>query len=145
MPDQPHTSGELAAAMRPALLRLARRLRQMRDSAVDLAPNELSAMAVLLNEGDKLMGELAAAELVQPPSMTRIVNGLEQRGYVLRRPAEGDRRQCVVSLAGPGREALLANRRRRDAWLAERLAQLQPEERDILAKAIPILEKVNRA
>ena len=52
----------------------------MSDESVDLHPNQLSAMAVLLNEGDLLMGELAAHERVQPPSMTRIVNGLEVRG-----------------------------------------------------------------
>ena len=52
-------------------MRLARRLRQMRDDSVDLNPNQLSAMAVLLNSGDQLMGELAEEERVRPPSMTR--------------------------------------------------------------------------
>jgi DNA-binding MarR family transcriptional regulator len=126
-------------------MRLARRLRQMRDDSVDLNSNQLSAMAVLLNNGDLLMGELAAAEKVQPPSMTRIVNGLEARGYVARRPHPDDRRQCLVTLSDEGRKILLANRRRRDEWLAIRIAQLAPAEREVLREAIEILEQVNSA
>jgi DNA-binding MarR family transcriptional regulator len=133
----------LAQALRPSVMRLARRLRQMRDDSVGLNSNQLSAMAVLLNSGDLLMGELAAAEKMQPPSMTRIVNGLEARGYVARRPHPDDRRQCVVTLSDEGRKILLANRRRRDEWLAIRIAQLAPVERHVLREAIEILEKVN--
>ena len=135
----------LAQALRPSVMRLARRLRQMRDDSVDLNSNQLSAMAVLLNSGDLLMGELAAAEKMQPPSMTRIVNGLEARGFVARRPHPDDRRQCLVTLSGEGRKLLLANRRRRDEWLAIRIAQLAPAEREVLREAIAILEKVNSA
>jgi DNA-binding MarR family transcriptional regulator len=100
---------------------------------------------VLLNNGDLLMGELAARELVQPPSMTRIVNDLEQRGYVVRMGDPHDRRQARVSLTDPGRTVLLANRKRRTDWLARRIAELDPEEREVLRKAVPILEKVNHA
>jgi len=135
----------LAQALRPSVMRLARRLRQMRDDSVGLNSNQLSAMAVLLNSGDLLMGELAAAEKMQPPSMTRIVNGLEARGFVARRPHPDDRRQCLVTLSGEGRKLLLANRRRRDEWLAIRIAQLAPGEREVLREAIEILEKVNSA
>ena len=135
----------LAHGLRPSVMRLARRLRQMRDDSVDLNSNQLSAMAVLLNSGDLLMGELAAAEKMQPPSMTRIVNGLEARGFVARRPHPDDRRQCLVTLSDEGRKILLANRRRRDEWLAVRIAQLAPGEREVLREAIAILEKVNSA
>jgi DNA-binding MarR family transcriptional regulator len=143
-PDLRSTAA-LANALRPSVMRLARRLRQMRDDSLDLNSNQLSAMSVLLNSGDQLMGALAAAEKVQPPSMTRIVNGLEERGFVARRPAPADRRQCVVTLTDSGRQVLLANRRRRDEWLAVRLAELQPEEREVLRQAVGILEKVNHA
>lgn len=137
------TTAGLASALRPSVLRLARRLRQMRDNSLDLNSNQLSAMSVLLNHGDLAMGELAALELVQPPSMTRIVNGLEERGLVVRKAHATDRRQCVVSLTEAGRQVLLANRRRRDQWLAVRIAQLEPDEREVLRKCVPILEKVN--
>ena len=126
-------------------MRLARRLRQMQDDSLELTPSQLSAMAVLLNSGDLLMGELAAQEKVKPPSMTRIVNSLEADGYVARRPDPRDHRQCLVALTDSGREVLLANRRRRDQWLAVRLAELDPADREILRHAIRVLDKVNRA
>lgn len=125
-------------------MRLARRLRQMQDDSLDLNPNQLSAMAVLLNSGDQLMGELAALERVRPPSMTRVVNSLEARGYVVRRPDPRDHRQCLVTLTDSGRQVLLANRRRRDEWLAVRIAGLDPAERDVLRRAIRVLEKVHQ-
>jgi DNA-binding MarR family transcriptional regulator len=142
--DLRSTAG-LASALRPSVLRLARRLRQMRDDSLDLNSNQLSAMAVLLNSGDQSMGGLAAHEKVQPPSMTRIVNGLEERGLVARKVHPSDRRQSVVTLTEAGRQVLLANRRRRDQWLALRLAELEPEEREVLRKCVGILEKVNHA
>lgn len=146
MPNQDLTNDAgLASALRPAVLRLARRLRQMRDDSLELNTNQLSAMSVLLNNGDLLMGELAAMEKVQPPSMTRIVNGLESRGYLARQAHPRDGRQCVVTLTDAGREVLLANRRRRDEWLAMRIAELDPSEREVLRKAVLILGKVNDA
>jgi len=117
----------------------------MQEGSLDLNLNQLSAMAVLLNSGDQLMGELAAQEKIRPPSMTRIVNSLEARGYVLRRPDPRDHRQCLVALTDSGRDVLLANRRRRDQWLAVRIAELDPAEREVLRRAVRILEKVNRA
>ena len=138
------TSNGLAHALRPAVMRLARRLRQMQDESLGLNPNQLSALAVLLNSGDQLMGELAAQEKVRPPSMTRIVNSLEARGFVARRPDPRDHRQCLVSLTESGREVLLANRRRRDQWLAVRIAELDPAEREVLRRAVAVLEKVNQ-
>jgi DNA-binding MarR family transcriptional regulator len=125
-------------------MRLARRLRQMQDESLGLNLNQLSAMAVLLNSGDQLMGELAAQERVRPPSMTRIVNSLEARGYVVRRPDPRDHRQCLVALTDSGRQVLLANRRRRDEWLAVRIAALDPAEREVLRRAVGVLEKVNQ-
>lgn len=138
------TDTGLASALRPSVLRLARRLRQMRDESFELTSNQLSAMSVLLNHGDQTMGELASLELVQPPSMTRIVNNLEERGFVARGTTQ-DKRRCVVTLTDEGKQILLANRRRRDAWLARRVAELDSEEREVLRKATAILEKVNHA
>jgi DNA-binding MarR family transcriptional regulator len=126
-------------------MRLARSLRHVRDDSLHLQTNQLSAMAVLLNEGNMVMGQLAATEKMQPPSMTRIVNGLEQRGYVARRPDPRDGRQCLVTLTAAGREVILANRRRRDEWLTRRIAELDPAERDVLRHAVAILTKVNHA
>lgn len=136
---------DLADNLRPAVMRLARRLRQMRDDTLDLTSNQLSAMSVLLNAGDQLMGELAAAERVAPPSMTRIVNGLEERDLVARRPDPRDRRQCLVTLTSDGRQVLLDNRRRRSEWLAQRITDLTPDDQEVLRRAVGVLERINAA
>jgi DNA-binding MarR family transcriptional regulator len=143
--DHLRTSAGLASELRPSVMRLARRLRQVRDERDALNPNQLSVLAVLVNNGDLPIGELAALEKVQPPSMTRIVNGLEERGLVTRQPDPADKRSSWVHLADAGRQIVLANRRRRDQWLAVRLDELDAGERDLLRKCIPILEKVNHA
>jgi len=137
------TDPGLAHALRGSVMRLGRRLRQVRADSLDLQSNQLSVMASLLNEGDMLMGVLAARERMQPPSMTRIVNGLEDRGYVARRPDSSDRRQCLVTVTETGREIILANRQRRDEWLTVRIAELDPAERAVLQQAVAILDKVN--
>jgi DNA-binding MarR family transcriptional regulator len=77
--------------------------------------------------------------------MTRTVNCLEEEGYVVRRAHETDRRQVVIELAEKGGATLAADRRRRDAWLARRLRELTPEERSVLRKAAPILERLANA
>jgi DNA-binding MarR family transcriptional regulator len=77
--------------------------------------------------------------------MTRTVNALESAGYVARRAHETDGRQVVVSLSDTGRATLLADRARRDAWLARRLRDLDPEERETLRRAAPLLERLATA
>jgi DNA-binding MarR family transcriptional regulator len=137
------TDPGLAHALRASVMRLGRRLRQVRADSLDLQSNQLSVMAALLNEGDMLMGALAARERMQPPSMTRIVNGLEERGFVARRLDPSDRRQCLVTVTEAGREIILANRQRRDEWLTVRIAELEPAERAVLQQAVAILDRVN--
>ena len=81
---------------------------------------------------------------VQPPSMTRVLSHLEELGLIDRTPHQSDGRQHLVSLTGPARELLKEDRRRREAWLALRLAELTPEERDLLRAAAPLLERLSR-
>jgi DNA-binding MarR family transcriptional regulator len=102
-------------------------------------------LGVLARAGELTMGDLAAAEKVQPPTVTRVVKGLEERGLVARTPAPTDGRQSLVGLTDAGRDLVLANRHLRDAWLSERLAELDPDERELLRLALPILTKVNHA
>src|SRR5512144_584324 len=135
----------LAAALRIAVARLTRRLRSERDPRNELSIGQISVLGALHRNGACSIGELAAQERVQPPSMTRTVNCLEEAGYVVRRGHETDRRQVVIELADKGRETLEADRRRRDAWLARRLAELTPEERSVLRQAAPILERLAHA
>jgi DNA-binding MarR family transcriptional regulator len=74
--------------------------------------------------------------------MTRTVAALVERGLVLRQDDPTDRRSVILSLTDDGRRSLTAIRRRRDAWMASRVARLTPEERDVLARATVILSKV---
>ena len=130
----------LASELRTSVMRLRRRLAQERDPANELSLGQMAVLALLHRHGAMAIGELAAAERVQPPSMTRTVSCLEEVGCVVRRPHETDGRLVVVELTDRGRETLLADRRRRDAWLAQRLAELTPDQRATLRSAIPILE-----
>ncbi len=77
--------------------------------------------------------------------MTRTVGCLLDRGMVSREADPADRRQVVVVLSDEGRTLLDAERRRRDAWLARRLRELSPEDRDVLRRAVPLLEGLTQA
>jgi DNA-binding MarR family transcriptional regulator len=140
------TDTGLAAALRVSVARLSRRLRAERDPVNDvLSVGQLSVLGALSRNGQATVGELAALERVQPPSMTRTVNCLEEGGYVVRHKHETDGRQVVVALAAKGEESLAAERRRRDAWLAQRLRELTPEERSVLRQAAPLIERLANA
>ena len=137
------TDSGLASAMRISVARLSRRLRSERDPDNELLPvGQLSVLGTLFRRGPSTVGQLAAEERVQPPSMTRTVNCLADGGYVVRRPHETDRRQVVVALSPLGEETLAADRKRRDVWLAQRLRELTPDERHVLRQAAPIIERL---
>ena len=137
------TDSGLASALRISVARLSRRLRSERDPDNELLPvGQLSVLGTLKRHGESTVGELAAVERVQPPSMTRTVNCLEQDGYVVRRKHESDGRQVVVALSEQGKATLANDRRRRDAWLAQRLRELTPDERSVLRQAAPIIERL---
>ncbi len=133
---------ELADSLRPAVLRLARRLRQTRDESVELTASQYSVLAALSLRGRLSMGELAAEERVQPPTVTRVVNALAERDLVRRSPAPHDGRQSLVELTDAGRGLLLANQRLRAEWLADRLAGLDAAELEVLRNAVPLLSRV---
>ena len=133
---------ELADALRPAVLRLARRLRQTRDESVELTASQYSVLAALALRGRLSMGELAVEEQVRPPTVTRVVNALAERDLVRRTPAPQDGRQSLVELTAAGRSLLQANRRLRAEWLADRLADLDATELDVLRTAVPLLTRV---
>ena len=139
------TSAGLASELRLQVMRLRRRLASERHPDNDLSLSSMAVLGALYRQGDLGIGELASHEQVQPPSMTRTINCLEEGGYVTRRPHETDGRQILVALTDLGRETLLADRDRRDAWLSVRLSELSKEERDALRRAVPVLEKLTHA
>jgi DNA-binding MarR family transcriptional regulator len=137
----------LASALRISVGRLARRLRVERqaEGLAELSDTQLAALAVLDRHTAMTPGELAEHEKVQPPSMTRVIAVLEERGLVMRAPHPTDRRQVVLTATEEGRALVGQARRRRDAWLAKRLKELTPEERAVLRAAAPVLEKLSQA
>lgn len=139
------TDTGLASELRLSVMRLSRRLRGEREPDNALSVASLSALGILFREGECTVGTLAAHERVQPPSMTRTVNCLVDDGYASRRPHETDGRQVLVALTEKGREILLADRRRRDAWLAQRLRELTPAERALLREAAPLIQRLATA
>ena len=136
----PPTDAGLAAGLRMVVMRLARRLRQQAEGEV--TPSQLSALASVDHLGPITLGELAAAEQVQPPSMTKIVGGLEAHGFVIREVDANDRRIARLRLSEEGRRFLTRSRTRRNAYLAERLRRFEPEERALLEQALPLLERL---
>ncbi|GAA4378880.1 MarR family transcriptional regulator [Nocardioides caricicola] len=136
------TDAGLAAELRLSVMRLRRRLANERHPDNELSLNQMAVLGCLFRNGALTIGELAAWERVQPPSMTRTVNCLQESGDVVRRPHETDGRQVVVELTDTGRARVLADRDRRDAWLARRLADLTPDERATLRAAAPIIEQL---
>jgi DNA-binding MarR family transcriptional regulator len=90
-------------------------------------------------------GELAEHEKVQPPSMTRVIAVLEERNLVRRAPHPTDRRQVILTVTTEGRDLVQRVRRRREAWLAQRMQELTEEERETLRAAAPILEKISQS
>jgi DNA-binding MarR family transcriptional regulator len=138
----PRTDGGLASSLRISVMRLARRMRTERDATDDLSLNQLAVLGTLDRHGPLSAGELAGIERVQPPSLTRTVNCLVERGLVVREPHSTDGRQVVVRLAQSGRTFLMHERRRRDAWMATQLRGLTVAERDLLRRAAPILDRL---
>jgi DNA-binding MarR family transcriptional regulator len=143
MPTMTRTA-ELASSMRVSVMRLSRRLRVERaDHGLTLT--QISVLATLDRHGPLTPRELAQHERVQPPSMTRTLAGLEERALIVRTPHASDGRQHLISLAAPAAALLREDRRRRDAWLAQRLAELTQSERDVLRAAAPIIDRITSA
>jgi DNA-binding MarR family transcriptional regulator len=136
----PAAPAELAAGLRLAVMRLARKLRQRADAGI--TPSQLSVLATLQHHGPVTLGELAAHEQVQPPSMTQVVNRLEELGLAAREPDEADRRVVGVRLTAPGKALLDQSRSRKTAYLAKRLRTLDSGDLAILAQALPLLIRV---
>jgi|SRR5437588_5279760 len=130
---------ELASRLRLAVMRLSRRLRQQTE---DITPSQVSALSTLDRLGPLTLGELSSVERVQPPSMTRIVAGLEEQGLVTREIDPNDRRVARVHVTVAGHRLLEQSRTRKNAFLAARIRTLPSDERAALARAAEILERI---
>jgi DNA-binding MarR family transcriptional regulator len=147
-PPETMSDAGLASALRISVSRLARRLRAERVAhglQLELSDTQLGALATLDRKGAMTPGELAEHEKVQPPSMTRVIAVLEQRGLVMRAAHATDKRQVVLTVSDAGREVVDQSRKFREAWLARRLRELSPQEKSKLRAAAPILEKLSQS
>ena len=145
-----HTRSDagLATALRISVSRLARRLRAERYSEglePGLSDTQLAALATLERRGQMTPSELADHEKVQPPSMTRVIAALEERGLVRRTPHATDRRQVVLTATAQGQAVVEQTRQLREAWLALQLQELTQQELATLRAAAPILEKLSQS
>ncbi|ODB79687.1 MarR family transcriptional regulator, partial [Micromonospora sp. II] len=132
---------QLAPQLRDAITRLNRRVRQARPVG-DLTVTQLSALTSLNLAGALTPRELADVERVQPPTMTKIVAKLEERGLVQRTPHPTDGRQVILAATEGGRAVLDQFERARNEWLATRLAELTEDERETLRRAADILQGI---
>ncbi len=132
---------QLAAELRLSVTRLARRLRQAAD--MGLSPSLLSALAIVHLHGPLTLGALAEIEGVSPPTVTKVVNRLQEDDLVERIVDPTDKRVCRVSTTAAGDTLLEASRERKTAWLSERLAALDAEQLATLAAAAVVLEQLS--
>ena len=139
-PPSTLADAELASRLRLAVTRLARRLRT--ELPGELSPSQLATMATVERLGPLTLGELSAAERVKPPTMTKIVACLEDQGLVSRTVDQSDRRVARVEATAEGRRFLDHSRRQKDAYLAARLRDLDPEDRAALERAAAVLERL---
>jgi DNA-binding MarR family transcriptional regulator len=124
-----------------SLLRAARRVRSQRVNTA-ITWSQLSALATVNKCGPLSAGEIANIERVQPPSMTKILASLEAAGWIERSAHPEDRRQSIISVTQLGVDLLADETRARDEWLAKRLVEFSAEDRELLRKAIEILDRL---
>ena len=134
---------ELADRLHSAAIHLLRRLRR-EDDASGLPAPQLSALSVIVFGGPVTLGQLAAAEQVRPPTITKLVATLEADGLVVREADDADRRIVRVRATARGARLLQEGRARRVASLADSLRGLSAKDRAALERAVPLLERVAR-
>jgi DNA-binding MarR family transcriptional regulator len=137
-------SENIADQLHSSAIHLLRKLRK-EDEGSSLNAPRLSALSVIVFAGPVTLGDLAVAEQVRPPTMTRIVNALEEQGLVLKKQDANDRRSTLLSATPAGKRLLMEGRARRVRALAKQIAALSHKQRAALQQAAEILKKVVRA
>jgi DNA-binding MarR family transcriptional regulator len=130
-----------ADRLHSAAIHLLRRVRKQ-DVASGVGPAQLSALSVLVFAGPKNLGELATAEQVRPPTMSRIVAGLKRTGMIEIKRVADDARRMHIRATAKGTHLLQQSRQRRIEYLAIHLKDLSPLELEQLATAADTIEKL---
>lgn len=135
------SSLEIAGELRPAILRLARKLRRETE-ALGVTSHQATLLAVVSNQPGLSLRELAEGEGISAPSLSGHVDRLEAAGLLRRVRSGDDRRRVGLELTRDGRAILKRVRARRTTWLADRLAHLSDEDRERVADALPALQRM---
>ena len=131
----------LADSLRVAMVRLGRRMRAERvDESLSL--HHLSALGAMQQLEEPTLARIAACEGVKPPSMVKTLQHLESLGYIEREAHPTDGRMMVLRISDKGDEMIDGLRKRRNRALAEALDRLSAEEREVIERAVPILERL---
>src|SRR5579863_8306081 len=131
-------TAKVADRLHSAAIHLLRRVRKQ-DAATGEGPARLSALSVLVFGGPRTLGELAAAEQVKPPTMSRIVAGLARSRLISIANDPHDGRRMQIRATKKGTRLLQEGRRRRIEYLGAQVARLSPAELAELGKAVEIL------
>jgi DNA-binding MarR family transcriptional regulator len=134
------TDLDLAARLRLAITRMARRLRQ--EAGTDLGPSQLAALATIERRGPLAPSEIAEYERIKRPTVTRIVARLAAAGLVERIRDPSDGRAAIISITPDGRALVRRLRQRKTAYLARRMRELPPEDVAALERAAVVLEEL---
>jgi DNA-binding MarR family transcriptional regulator len=131
----------LAELLHSTAIRLLRTVRRVDESSGLTAPR-LSALSVIVFNGAITLGKLAVAEQVRPPTMTRIVNALEEQELVVKAQDPSDGRVIRVAATTKGKRVLIRGRARRVQFLAEQIRRLEKVEQENLSAALVTIQKL---
>ena len=134
------SSEETARKLHSAALHLMRYVRAQ-DTALGVPPGQLSALSVVVFGGKQSLSDLAQAEQVKPPTMSRTVDALVRGGLVKREVDKNDRRSVVITATDKGEKIMHEGRSRREKRLLELLAGLTKDKIELLDQASDILSK----
>jgi DNA-binding MarR family transcriptional regulator len=136
-----NSPGAVADALHSAAIHLLRRVRQ-EDDRTGVTPGRLSALSVLVFGGPMRLTDLARIEQVKPPTMTRIVAGLEAQGLVRRHAVAEDARAVRLEATPRGTKVMHEGRRRRVERLSRSLEALSARDLQILARAAALMNAI---
>jgi DNA-binding MarR family transcriptional regulator len=131
----------LAELLHSTAIRLLRTLRRVDESSGVTAPR-LSALSVIVFNGPITLGKLAEAEQVRPPTMTRIVNALEEQELVVKAQDPGDGRLIRIAATTKGKRVLIRGRARRVQSLTEQIRRLENIEQENLSAALVTIHEL---
>lgn len=134
------TTDLLPERLRVAVGRLARKLRQ--QSLGGLTPSQTSILSTLDRHGSMSMSQLATHEGISKPSATGIVGRLLERGLVEKTDDPADGRSAIVAITPKGHDVLETRRQERTAYLARQIDALDPDDREVLGRAVDLFEKM---